>query len=684
MKIGWNWLQQYLDLQGMETERLSEALAMLGFPVESVEETEDGQVLELEVTTNRPDCLNHLGVAREVSARFGLEFTVPDLSEPSGREVPEPQARVCIEAPELCPRYAVRVMTGVRIGPSPGWLKRRIESVGQRPINNVVDITNFVLYELGQPLHGFDLDRLSEQRIVVRTAMEGETLTTLDGVERRLDPSTLVIADASRAVALAGIMGGMETEISAVTGNLLLESAYFEPLSIRRTAKRLGMRTDASYRFERGADPQMARKALNRACRMIQEIAGGSCLGPVIDEFPRPMPSREVRLRSGRLTQVLGVSVDPEFVEAVLGRLGFELEPEGDDSWSVRVPSFRADVSLEDDLVEEVAREYGYDRLPTTYPAAVAVGKFSKSEGQKRLVSSTLEAGGFYEAMNYAFTNPAREEIFLGRKPPLVPIANPLSEDHTHLRSTLLPGLVESIRHNLNFGNQSARLFETGKVFRQEGEDPEQVLEAPYLGLAATGSAHGLFWSGASEPFGFHHLKGILQLLFRKFGFEVEYRRISGLSFLHPGISAEIVRQERRLGVLGKLHPRLHGHFKFSQDVLVAELRLDGLYGLNLDDPTYEGLERFPSVEHDFSFLVDKSVSFARLINAIRGLSIPELRDIRLIDLYRGSSVPKDKVGLTLRLTFADAERTLTLSEVKHLSERVFSFMRQELGVEGR
>ncbi len=684
MKIGWNWLQDYLDLQGVDSDRLSEALGMLGFPVESVEETGDGRVLELEVTTNRPDCLNHLGIAREVSARFGLEVRVPDCTEPSGRGVSKPRARVSIEAPDLCPRYAARVMTDVRIEPSPGWLKRRIEAVGQRPINNVVDITNFVLYELGQPLHGFDLDRLSERRIVVRRAAEGERLTTLDGVDRRLDPSMLVIADASRAVALAGIMGGIETEISVVTRSVLLESAYFEPLSVRRTAKRLGMRTDASYRFERGADPHLARRALNRACRMIQEIAGGSCKGPVIDEFPRPIPAREIRLRSSRLTQVLGASLDPDFVEDVLGRLAFELEPQDDDSWRVRVPSFRADVALEDDLVEEVAREYGYDRLPTTYPAAVAVGEFAKSEGNKRRVSSSLESCGFYEAMNYAFTNPGREEIILGRRAPLVPIANPLSEDHTHLRSTLLPGLAESIRHNLNFGNRSVRLFETGKVFFQRGEDPEQAQEVRNLGLAATGSAHGPFWSGASEPFGFHHLKGTLQLLFGKFGFEVEYRAVARLPYLHPGVSAEIRWEGRRLGVLGKLHPRLHAHYKFSQDVLVAELSLEGLYGRDLEDPTYEVLSRFPSVEHDFSFLIDKSVSFAKLMNAIRGLGIPELRDIRLIDLYRGSSVPKDKVGLTLRLTFADVERTLTLPEVKPLSERVFSFMRRELGVEGR
>ena len=684
MKIGWRWLREYLDLQGIDSDRLSEALGMLGFPVESVEETGEGRVLELEVTTNRPDCLNHLGIAREISARFGLELGIPDLSEPSGSAVSRPRAQVSIEAPDLCPRYAARVMSGVKIGPSPDWLKRRIESVGQRPINNVVDVTNFVLYELGQPLHGFDLDRLGERRIVVRRASEGESLTTLDGVDRRLDPSMLVIADATRAVALAGIMGGMETEISGATRNLLLESAYFEPMSVRRTAKRLGMRTDASYRFERGADPDMAPKALNRACRMIQEIAGGACEGPVIDEFPRPIPAREIRLRSCRLAQVLGVPADPDFIEEVLGRLGFDLEPQGDGSWRIRVPSFRADVALEDDLVEEVAREYGYDRLPTTYPAAATAGRFSESEGHKRRVSSSLESCGFYEAMNYAFTNPGREEIFLGRRTPLVPIANPLSEDHTHLRSTILPGLAESIRHNLNFGNRSVRLFETGKVFFQRGEDPEQAQEAPCLGLAATGSAHGPFWSGASEPFGFHHLKGVLQLLFRKFGFEVEYRAVAGLPFLHPGIAAEIVRDERRVGLLGKLHPRLHAHYKFSQDVLVAELRLDELYGRDLQDPAYGVLSRFPSVEHDFSFLVDKSVSFAKLENAIRGLSIPELRDIRLIDLYRGSSVPKDKVGLTLRLTFADVERTLTLPEVKHLSERVFSFMRQELGVEGR
>ena len=688
MKIAWDWLQEFIDINTLELslDELAKTLAMLGFPVEALEETGEGWVLDLEVTTNRPDCLSHLGIARELSAKFGLKLREPDLSLPSGTVPFESmKERVTIEVPDSCPRYAARIITGLEVGPSPEWLQRRLESIGQRPINNIVDVTNYLLHELGQPLHGFDLDQLRGRRVVIRFAEEGEQLTTLDGAKRVLDSSMLVIADASRAVALGGIIGGMETEISPVTKNMLLESAYFDPSSIRRTSKRLGLRTDASYRFERGTDPEMVCKALNRASRMINEIAGGTCAGPVIDEFLCPRKPRQIRLRSFRLLQLLGLSMESDFVEKMLSRLGFEVQSDKNESWMIGVPSFRADVELEEDLVEEIAREYGYDHLPTTYPAASTIGSFGKSERQKRLLSTSLESSGFHEAMNYAFTSPEKEELLLGcDRPSLVPIANPLTEEHTHLRSTLLVGLLESIRRNLNFGNKNVRLFETGKVFIQQNEDSKHSQEKPCLALVATGLAHGSFWDGEEDNFGFHYLKGVLDMILRKFGLQAEYRKASDLSYLHPGVSSKILLENVCLGVFGQLHPRIQEQYKFSQNILVAELQLERLYSQDIVDPTYVALDRFPSVEHDFSFLVDKSVDYARLLGAIRSLAIPELRNVRLIDLYSGLGVSEDKVSLTLRLTFADPERTLTLSEVKRQSEYIFSYLRTKLGVEGR
>ena len=685
MKTSYRWLQQFTDLAvlDLEVKELARSLTMIGLAVEGIEQRTGDTIFDLDISTNRPDCLNHLGVAREIAAHFRLEVSEPDCSAPQSSP-PELPTSVSIENGELCPRYAARILKGFRIEESPAWLKSRLESLGQRPVNNVVDITNYVMMELGHPLHAFDYEKLRENRIVVRMARRGERLVTLDGVQRELDPSVLVICDARYPVGLAGIMGGAETEIAQQTRILLLESAYFNPTSIRATAKKFGLRTEASYRFERGADPGMPVNALNRACRLMVEVAGGQCVSPVIDEYPGLQSPVVVELTASRIEKVLGVSFDAHFVENILRRLQFEVSGRDAGKWEVQVPSFRHDVELEDDLIEELARHYGYDRIQSAYPTAPGPGNFLPTYLHDRTSTQTLEGLGFYEAINYVFSTARKEVSFWGRSTPMVPIANPLTEEDTHLRLSLLPGLVDSICRNLNHGNKDVRLFEFGKVFLPgPSGDREDYQEVSRLGMAATGEFYGPFWSSRDDV-GFYHLKGVIEVLLGKLGKEAEFKPISEVSCLHPSVAAQVFVNGEPLGVVGELHPRVKESRKLLQKVLVAELCLDSLYSHPLSEPRHTSLGKFPSVESDLSFVVDKKVEYGRMITAIKALNIPELRDIRLLDLYQGPELPKRRVSLTVRLTFADPVRTLTQVEVSGYSEQIFSLLRSDFAAEAR
>lgn len=686
MKISYQWLGDFLDLD-VDASGLANLLTKVGLAVEEIEELENDFVLDVEVTTNRPDCLNHLGIAREIAAQLGLQLKSPDFSPPQDEaDSSTPlSAGVSIENRELCPRYAARVLSGFTIGESPDWLKARLEAVGQRPINNIVDITNYVLLEVGHPLHAFDYHKLEEHRIIVREAKTSERLTTLDGVERQLDSSMLVIGDARRPVAIAGIMGGEGSEVSPDTRVILLESAYFNPASVRHTAKKLGLRTEACFRFERGADPQIPVKALNRTCRLIQEIAGGVMAGPVIDEFPNPPAQNSVQLRSQRLVKVLGVEIDPEFVTDTLSRLEFETATTEKGIWQVQVPSFRVDVQIEDDLVEEVARHYGYDRIESTYPATSSLGKFLPTDEHDRRLTETLAGLGFWEAFNYVFTHPSREAAFWNSPPSMAAISNPLTEEDTHLRVSLVPGLVEALRRNLNHGNKNVRLFELGKVFAPgDAKGGGDFKETSRLGLVVTGTFYQPFWNTAHDEFHFHHLKGVVETLLGKLGCRGEFEGTSDISFLHPGMAASLSADGEPIGVLGQLRPELQEAYKFLQPVFVAELFLDPLYGRPLPEPRYESFERLPSVERDLSFIVDKEVEYATMLSVVEELGIPDLRDIQLIDLYQGPTLPQGKVSLAIRLTFVSPEITLTQEKVNRYTEEIFSVLKKTFSMQAR
>jgi phenylalanyl-tRNA synthetase beta chain len=686
MKISYQWLGDFLDLD-VDASGLASLLTKVGLAVEEIEELGNDSVLDVEVTTNRPDCLNHFGIAREIAAQLRLQLKSPDFSPPQNEADPSTplSPEVSIENRELCPRYAARVLSGFTLGESPDWLKARLEAVGQRPINNIVDITNYVLLEVGHPLHAFDYDKLEEHRIIVRTAKSSERLTTLDGLERQLDSSMLVIGDARRPVAMAGIMGGEESEISKDTRTILLESAYFSPTSVRHTAKKLGLRTEASFRFERGADPQILVKALNRTCRLIQEIAGGVMAGPVIDEYPNPPAPNSVQLRSQRLERVLGVQIDPEIVTDTLSRLEFEASTTEEKIWQVQVPSFRVDVGIEDDLVEEVARHYGYDRIESTYPGTSSVGRFLPTDEHDRLLTGTLEGLGFWEAFNYVFTHPSKEALFWNSSPSMAAISNPLTEEDTHLRVSLVPGLVEALRRNLNHGNKNVRLFELGKVFAPGAEkDSADFKEASRLGLVATGTFYQPFWNTAHDEFHFHHLKGVVETLLGKLGCRGVFEDTSDISFLHPGMAASLSADGEPLGVFGQLHPELREAYKFLQPVFVAELFLEPLYGRPLPEPRYESFERLPSVERDLSFIVDKKVEYATMLSLVENLGIQDLHDIQLIDLYQGPTLPQGKVSLTIRLTFVSPETTLTQEKVNCYTEEIFSVLKEAFSMQAR
>ncbi len=686
MRISLNWLRKFVDIDilGVDPDEVARSLTMVGLAVELIEPFGRDTILDLDVTTNRPDCLNHLGVARELAARYRLKLRKPDAQAPPTDPTAAGRfpASIDIEATADCPRYAGRVLADLRIGESPDWLKEQLESVGQRPINNVVDITNFILFELGQPLHAFDYHKLAENRIVVRHAGEGEKIRTLDGVERKLDGSMLAICDARDPVALAGVMGGEESEISIDTKTILLESAFFNPASIRRTSKLLGLSTEASYRFERGADPEMPVHALNLACRMLQEIAGGKCATDVIDVHPGAGPRSRMVLRHKRLVQVLGVDVDLVDARDILERLEFEPESEGDGALSVRAPTFRGDIGVEEDLVEEVARHFGYDRIPSSYPQPFQAGSDSPSARHEALIVDGMVGSGFFQAVNYSFTSPEKEASILGQNSPMVSLANPLTDLETHLRTSLLPGLLDSVRRNLNFGIGDVRLFELGTTYhpRSAGEDNGNR-EKTRLGLIALGRFYDPFWRSEAEPLRFPHMKGIVDGVFSRFGISLDYQPIEDVVFLHPGIAAVLSLEGRRIGVLGALHPDVLADYKFTDRIFYGELDLEPIYSRKIPEPFFVSPGRFPSVDRDLSFFLDKTVPFGRIASLVQALKVPELKAFRLIDLYHGQSLPRDKISLTVRLTFEAPDRTLTQAELADRCEFVVGSLRERLGI---
>lgn len=632
-------------------------------------------VFEIGVTPNRPDCLCLLGVAREVAGLLGRTLKYPRVEMREAGERIADQTSVTILAPDHCPRYAARVITGVKIGPSPFWMVERLAGTGLRAINNVVDITNFVLMETGQPLHAFDMDRLSGPRIVVNTAEEGDRFVTLDDTERILGPETLMIRDAEKPVALAGIMGGLNSEITPETTDVLLESAYFNPVSIRRTSKTLGLSTEASFRFERGIDPQGCVFAADRAAALMGNLAGGRVSAGVIDENPRPAKKVFIPFSPAKCNAFLGTGAKAEHMVGGLEGIGLEVSGDGDEL-TVKAPSFRVDLTREVDLFEEVARLVGYDQVPVTLPPARAEAEPAEPSRPLRAeVRTVLEGLGLYEIITYSFISedfcdklglPDDDERRL-----TVRIVNPLSEDQTLMRTTLAPGLLDVLRRNQSFKVWDVGLFEIGKVFfrRDDRELPDERL---FAGGLLAGQRNDLSWHHKAEPVDFYDLKGIVEDL-------LEDLRIPGPVFARrdapvyydPAVSAQVFAGETPLGWLGRLRASAAKAFDLREAPFIFELDLAALLKVREGVPQFSALPRFPSVERDLALILDSNVEAGRVYDFIRGLAEEYLTELSLFDAYEGSQVGQGRKSLAFRLLYRSVEKTLTDEEVNTIHERV-------------
>ncbi|MDX2032396.1 MAG: phenylalanine--tRNA ligase subunit beta [Blastocatellia bacterium] len=687
MKISYNWLKEFVDTE-LTPRDLAAKLTMVGLAVDAVEEHGGDHVLEFDLTSNRPDCLSHLGVAREAAAVNGKSLTMPAVELREAKARTSEVASVEILAPALCPRYTARAIRGVKIGPSPAWLVERLEAMGQRSVNNVADITNYVMLEMGQPLHAFDLAMLRGGRIIVREATPGEKITTLDGEERTLTSEMLVIADGERPVALAGIKGGEDSGITDATVDVLLEAAYFTPAQVRATSKALGLSTEASYRYERGTDPEIVAVASDRAAALIAEIAGGEALGGLIDVHPRKAAHPPIAMRAARYETMIGAPVELAEAERILRALGFAVETDAEQGvLRTASPTWRIDVSIEEDLIEEVARIAGYDRLENTLPGSAGAGAYLPGEERRRAARRTLATLGYNEAISFSFVNAEADALLTeaGEDARLL-LTNPIDETQSHMRTTLLGGLLKALEHNFNHSNRNVRLFEVGKCFlRAEGDEAARPAEIERLALIATGARNEADWQAASARLDFYDLKGAIESIVEALGLPAPgFAAEEAIGHLHPGRAAAISVGEARVGSLGQLHPRIAANYKFKQPVFVAEIDLGAMLDEDRVEVRYRPLPKYPTVTRDLAVLIDKAVSFRAMQTAIFALEIPELMGVRLFDIYAGRELPEGRHSVALSLRYRAADRTLTDEEIAAAHDRVRKVLGEQFGAELR
>ncbi len=665
MKLSPSWLRDFVDLQ-VNYLQLADDLTLAGIAVESVSGEGERTVFEMEITTNRPDAMNHYGVAREASALYDLPLKLiePVLPAPQG----EANFEIEIANNSDCARYTARIVRGVTIKASPEPTAKRLLSVDQRPINNAADASNYTLWEMGHPTHAFDLDLLEGGKILVRRAFTGETLKTLDGIERKLSPEDLVIADAVKPVALAGVMGGFDTMITGKTKNILIEAAWFDPVVVRRSSRRHGLHTDASHRFERGADFGATSLACARVAERILEAAGGELRGEEIDVVARKLDQAPVELRLSEVRRTLGEALGVEEVVRILRRLGFELMPESAEEpvFTVHIPSWRLDVEREIDLIEEIARLHGYDKFANTLPAyAGAVRELPHAKKNERLRSSLL-ALGYNEAISLTFISHEEAEQFAHA--PVIELENPLSEEASVMRTSLVPGMLNMLAYNLNRGSDAVRLFESGNVFeRADGKALE--LKRTCLGATSPPSQKSQGW-GAQDG-GFFQLKGDVENLLHAFQHESLAYDAQAADYYHPGRSSRALMDGALVAQFGQIHPEIAAARKLRQDVFVAEFYLDQLYTHALREARYRALPRYPAVERDFSFVFDDAVTFEKVQHSVLAMRVIELTSFVPVEVFRGGSVPAGKYSLLLRATFQSNDRTLREEEVAQWSAGV-------------
>jgi len=650
-----------------------------GTPLEKALDLVD-VVLDVGVTPNRSDCLSILGIAREVAALTGKPLRYPAVRVPESDEGIAGATSVTILDPDLCPRYTARLVRNVSIRPSPLWLRQRLEAVGLRAINNVVDITNFVMLEMGQPLHAFDFRYLEEGRIVVRKAREGELFVSLDEKERTLQDGTLLICDGVKPVAIAGIMGGLNSEVKDDTSVVLLESAYFEPGSIRRSSRFLGMGTDAAFRFERGIDPEGVVRALDRAAMLMADLADGvSCRG-YIDTYPRKIESaRDIPLRIARVNDLLGTSLTEGEIVPILESLEMTVQRAGDAGegvYRVTPPSCRLDIAREIDLIEEVARLYGYDRIPVTVPAIAA--KPFDPDPRRRVedrMRTLLNGYGYSEIITYSFVPPRSADV-LGLLPEdfrrrMLRITNPLTEDQSVMRTSLVFSLLKTMLDNANSGTTDLKIFEIGKVFHPL-EGRELPDEKDRIGGLLTGRRYEDRWHFTSVMSDFYDLKGCLEGVLEGLGIrEADFRARSSEPFLHPGRSCDLFQGERPLGFLGEVHPEVLSRMDLKNRAMVFELDVQALSDVASRELKFRGVPRYPSSSRDVAFLVAAETSSGQMIRWAAVENEELVEKIYVFDVYAGTGIPEGRKSLGLRFSYRASDRTLTDQEIHEVHSRI-------------
>ena len=679
MKISPHWLRDFVDLP-VDYRQLADELTLAGVAVEGISGEGDGTVFEMEITTNRPDAMNHYGVAREASALYDLPLKAIEKKLPAAQG--KSDVTIDIQEPDLCPRFTAREIRNATIKPSPANIASRLQLIEQRPISNAVDATNYVLWESGKPTHVFDLDLLEGRRLIIRKARAGETLKTLDGVERKLTPEDLVVADAAKAVGLAGVMGGFDTMITEKTKNILIESAWWDPVTVRHMSKRHGLHTDASHRFERGADFESTVPSTNRVAELILGSGGGTLVGDVIDVVARKLDLAPVELDLREVYRILGEKLSTIEINRILTRLGFTLTTGGEDTYLVQIPSWRLDVEREIDIIEEIARLHGYDKFSNTPPPySGEVVEQPDAQKDARLRSSLL-ALGYSEAISLTFIS--KEDARRFSTAEALELENPISDEASVMRTSMAPGMLNMLAYNLNRGTDNVRLFEVGKVFEATGE---KSVELKRISMGATGSVdaevvRGLAPGAAARPLSFFDLKGDVEQLLAPFAHWTLYYDSQTADYYHPGRSARAVMDGATVAQFGQIHPEVAAARKLKQDVFVAEIYLDRLYRHDLEAVRYEALPRFPAVERDFSFVFDDAVPFDKIRKAVDDLEIGELRSFTPVEIYRGDKVGAGKYSILMRAKLQSRERTLRDDEVAGWSGQIMKALEALGGVQ--
>ena len=691
MKLSPQWIRDFVDL-AVDDHRLAEDLTNVGISVEGISGSGADTVFEMEIGTNRPDAMNHYGVAREAAAVYDLPLKAASDVGPRASAKPSNDAGfpITVEEPELCPRFSARVIRGTHIKPSPEKIAHRLQLLDQRPISNAVDATNYVLWEIGKPTHVFDMDLLEGGRIIVRKARDGETLKTLDGVDRKLTSEDLVVCDARKPVGLAGVMGGYDTMITEKTRNIVIESAWWDPGIVRKMSRRHGLHTDASHRFERGADFESTVLSCDLVAEMILESGGGGLVGDVVDVVSKRMDQAPVLLRVSEVRRILGGGLDSGLIFRLLKRLGFTLIPEGqgDAQFRVHIPSWRLDVEREIDVIEEIARLHGYDKFENTLPAySGAVVELPHAAMNATLRKRAL-ALGYNEAVSLTFISHADAEKFSSGSQ-VLELENPLSEEASVMRTSLVPGMLDMLAWNLNRDVESARLFEMGGVYEQlSGER----IEPRHACLGATMDAvRGSLPAGdaldvskgehAAAAEAFRGFKGDVENLLAAFAGEARYEP-GATGYYHPGRSARALMDGIVVAEFGQIHPAVAEARKLRQDVFLAEIDLEQLYDLGLRTVKFAPLGKYPVVERDFSFVFGDGVTFARIQEAVAATGIAELRELRPVEIFRGAAIASGKYSMLLRVRLQSAERTLREDEVVQWSAKIVAALTELGGVQ--